>query len=70
VNINLGVESDNEGVLEIFNTLGEKVYARNLSNFASSESSIEIATGSFESGVYLIRLQTGNKNFKQRLIIK
>ena len=70
VHIDLGVESDNEGVLEIFNTLGEKVYTRNLSNFASSESSIEIATGSFESGVYLIRIQTGNKDFKQRLIIK
>lgn len=70
VHIDLGIESENEGILEIFNALGEKVYTRNLSKSAASGNSIEIPTGSFESGVYLIRFQTGNKDFKQRLIIK
>jgi len=68
--IDLGFESSDNATLEIFNTLGEKVYDKNLSTLNTTGNSIEISTGNFESGVYLIRLQAGNKDFKQRLIVK
>ncbi len=56
----------NKGVVQLYNTLGEKCFEQNI----SSVSSIEINFTSISSGIYFLKINADNKQSVQKLIIQ
>jgi hypothetical protein len=64
----IAIESSvNNGVLEIYNSLGSKVYSQNINN--ESNSQISLNTQDFTNGIYIVSLKSDNQTWQKKLII-
>jgi len=64
----IAIESSvNNGVLEIYNSLGSKVYSQNISNESNSE--ISLNTQNLTNGIYIVSLKSDNQTWQKKLII-
>ncbi len=61
INIYFGTEQNTNINIEIFNSLGQIVYSFNKTNLINGSHDIKIDTKLFEKGVYICKLQTGDK---------
>lgn len=68
--VELGLSSTADVKMTVYNTLGKQVYRQDYGQLPAGSQSFELETDNMESGVYLIRLEAGNKEYKQRLIVK
>lgn len=68
----IGYHLDNpENVnLELFNSLGQKVYGANQGIISAGQHSLVMNVGQFEQGVYFIRLTTDNATVVKKLVIQ
>jgi len=55
--------------LEIYNIIGSKVYAQDVS-FGADKQLVTIQLDNFKTGLYFVKLINGNNAFTQRLIIE
>ena len=70
VNIELGLKTESRVEINVFNTLGEQVYQKSYGQLSAGTNSLGISTEDLKSGVYLIRLQAGNKEYKHRMVVE
>ena len=58
----------NEGLVEIYNSIGQKIFSQTVANV---DRKIEVRTeNSLSTGVYLVAIKTAGKTSIQKLIVK
>ena len=65
--VNFTIENRAETVIELFNVLGQKVFAKDLGNLTPGEHSVQIDGEGFSGGIYLMRLSSGNNRAVMKL---
>ena len=55
--------------LNVFNSLGEVVYTINNENFTGGNHTFEINTSQFLNGIYYVKLNYGEKNYQEKIIV-
>jgi hypothetical protein len=55
--------------LNVFNSLGEVVYSISNENYTEGNHTLEINTSQFMNGIYYVKLNYGEKNYQEKIIV-
>lgn len=68
-NIKFTLKNDNAVVVNVFNMMGEVVFAQNMGNLNAGLNNLSFSTSTFANGVYNIVINAGDQNTSRKLMI-
>ncbi len=69
-NIDLNLASASNVNIDVYNMIGQSVYAKDFSNLASGDHHFTINTSSYKSGIYFISVNAGDYKVTRKLIVE
>lgn len=69
-NIDLNLASASNVNIDVYNMIGQSVYAKDFSNLASGDHHFTINTSSYKSGIYFISINAGDYKVTRKLIVE
>jgi len=69
-NILLNVESNEEVIVKVYNTLGELTFEKNFGILPEGENAIKLRKEDFTTGINLVQIQIGEQSFVEKVMLE